>query len=740
MHISPALRALAATLVLTSAPFSICFGVDTHVWEQSDQGDFTRGTAKHLSIRSDGHLTLSPEFTELDSTTVPYLWALARDSKGTLFYAGGAPTGATAKVFALTPGGKSRVLAELTGLEIHALAVDSEDRVYAAVLPDAKIYRIDKSGKAQLFFDPQCKYVWAMAFDKAGNLFVATGDSGVIFKVAPDGKGSEFVHTDEAHARSMIVDNEGNLIVGTEPGGLVLRIRPNGETFVLFQTNKREVTAVAEHDGVIYAAGAGPKSGSLSAAGAAPVLPSTPTPVSPSGASRVQTTPSSPAPALGSLSTSVSGGSEVYRIEKDGFAERVWESPSDLVYAIAFDGAGRPLLGTGNKGVIYRVDSYQLSTEIVNAPPTQVTAFLQGSDGIVYAATGNVGNVYSIGAGLEKLGTLESEVLDANDFAYWGKAHITAELHDGSVSLEARTGNLSNPQHDWSPWTDVPVTRLGGQIPSPPARFLQYRLTLKRGDKGGSPELSIVDIPYLPKNVAPRMRQIEIAPYNYRQSASSSALERTVAASGSPVTLSVPAVGQRRSAAALSTLTDGAGPATLTYSKGYLTARWSANDADGDPLLFKVELRGKGETAWRLLKEKLQDRFYSFDSAAFPDGEYMVRVTCSDAPGNTEGEALSSHLDSEPFMIDNTPPEIADVKIAPDGAKRNITFSARDALSWIDKAEVSVNGGDWAPLNPVNKVTDSQVLTYELTAEPGQMVAIRVFDEEDNVVVKQLPL
>ncbi len=77
-----------------------------------------------------------------------------------------------------------------------------QDRVYAAVLPDAKIYRIDKTGKPQLFFDPKCKYVWAMAFDHSGNLFVATGDSGLIYRVTPDGKGSKFFDTEETHARS----------------------------------------------------------------------------------------------------------------------------------------------------------------------------------------------------------------------------------------------------------------------------------------------------------------------------------------------------------------------------------------------------------------------------------------------------------------------------------------------------------------------------------------------------------
>ena len=390
-----------ALLLLAVAP-PLCFAVDTRVWEQSDQADFSRGTSKNISIRSDGHITLAPEFKERDSTTVPYLWAIAQDSKGTLYYAGGAPTGATTKIFELHPGGKPKVLAEITGLEIHALAVDSNDRVYAAVLPDAKIYRIDKSGKPQLFFDPKCKYVWAMAFDRSGNLYVATGDSGLIYKVTPDGKGAKFFDTEETHARSMIIDEAGNLIVGTEPGGLILRITPEGKGFVLYQTSKREITAVAEHAGIIYAAAIGAKPVGASVSGPAPVLPSNPAPVSPTGVPRTGASPPVLPPAVGSLSASITGGSDFYRIQKDGFAERIWSSPADLVYAIAFDASGKPLLGTGNKGIIYRVDSDQLSTELLNAPPTQVTAFLTGQNGTVYAATGNVGILYSIAPSKEK--------------------------------------------------------------------------------------------------------------------------------------------------------------------------------------------------------------------------------------------------------------------------------------------------------------------------------------------------
>ena len=42
---------------------------------------------------------------------------------------------------------------------------------------------------------------------------------------------------------------------------------------------------------------------------------------------------------------------------------------------------------------------------------------------------------------------------------------------------------------------------------------------------------------------------------------------------------------------------------TLNYAKGYVGARWSAFDDDGDSLVYKVEIRGVKETGWKLLKD-----------------------------------------------------------------------------------------------------------------------------------------
>src|ERR1035438_9617834 len=330
------------TLILLLAASGVLSAGQTRTWTQGEAADFEKGNLKNLSLRSDGRLTLAPMSHELFDTEASYLWALARDSKGNL-YAGG---GTTAKLYRIPPDGKGKLLADLDALEIHAIAVDSHDRVYAATSPDGKIYRITSNGKPEVFYDPKSKYIWALVFDAAGNLFAATGDKGELHRVTPDGKGTVFFKTEETHVRSLAIDGKGNLILGTEPGGLVLRVSPAGEGFVLYQMPKREVTAVAQApDGAIYAAAVGnrqpapvPTPTPPPTAPLAPAVPSHGTPTAGAGATAARL-PAAPPPSTAPMG--VAGGSEVYRIDPDGSPRRVWGHAQDVVYAIAFDAAGR---------------------------------------------------------------------------------------------------------------------------------------------------------------------------------------------------------------------------------------------------------------------------------------------------------------------------------------------------------------------------------------------------------------
>jgi sugar lactone lactonase YvrE len=700
------------------------FAGQTRTWRQGEFADFEKGVVKNLSVRSDGVLTLAPRSKEWSDTSAMYLWTLARDSKGNLYTAGGSD----ARLYRIGPDGKSKVLAELDGLEIHAIAVDSKDRVYAATSPDGKVYRVAANGKSEVFFDPKAKYVWALAFDRQDNLFIATGDHGEVYRVTPDGKGKVFFQCEETHVRSLVLDPNGNVIVGTEPGGLVLRIGPSGEGFVLYQTPKREVTAVlVGRDGVIYAAAVGSRTAGQPATALqptpAPALPAVPAPGQPGPRQAATVLPLSTAP-LG-----VTGGSDIYSIDTTGSPRRLWTSPRDVAYALAFDNTGHVLVGTGNRGNIYRIESPNVYTALLTVPTTQVTAFQAGTDGRLYAATANVGKIYEISSEPESQGTIESDVFDAGLFTRWGRISFDAALNGGQISLQTRTGNLDQPQKNWSPWSGAVTDAKGGRITSPPARFVQWKATLT-GSGAKSPALNSVEVAYLPRNVEPHVDHIEITPVNYRFPAQIAV---------SPVqSMNLPPLvaptARSETIAATSDTTATLTPA-MQFAKGNIGARWMAADPNGDSLVYKIEIRGANEKEWKLLKDKVPEKYYSWDSTAFPDGEYRLRVTASDAPSNPPAEALSGGLESDPFVIDNTPPRITGLTAARNGGKLQVRWHAADALNDIEKAEYSLDGGDWTLVAPTTGLSDSRELDYDLTVDSGpgeHTIAVRVEDAHAN--------
>lgn len=716
-------------ILVFAAAAALCLAGETRTWVESGAQSFARGTLKGLAVRSDGQLSLAPKTSEVYDSSTPYLWGLVRDSRGNL-YTGGGPG---ASLFRIAPDGKGENLARFDAIEVHALAIDSKDRLYVATSPDGKVYRVDASGKAVEFYSPGQKYIWAMVCDAADNLYVATGDKGEVHRVTPDGKGSVFFRTEETHARSLAFDREGNLIVGTEPGGLVIRVSKSGESFVLYEMSKREVTALAVGpDNTVYAAAVGNKTAPPPVNIPPPAAPAGPVSQAPGTIVMVPLNPPvppapPPAPAA--------GGAEVYRIPAKSSPVRLWSSAQGFVYALALDAQGRLLVGTGNKGELYRIENPARNTTLVNFPVAQITSLLsvkESAGTVFYAGTGNVGKVYRIGPALETEGTIESDVFDSGGFSTWGRISADADLHGGKLQLAARSGNLDRPQKNWSPWSKPVAGPDGGRLDVPPARFLQWKATLSASAGDASPTLDDVSAAYLRENVAPRVDAVEMTPVNYKFPA-----PVTPASPSSPGTLTLPALGTPLSSSGASASVVPATPA-MTYEKGWQGVRWAASDENGDTLIFKVEIRGEKERNWQLLRDKVYERYFSFDSAAFPDGDYRIRITASDSPSNTPAEAHSAEAESDPFTIDNTPPLITGLK----AASGLILWHAADALSTIDKAEYSLDGGDWTVVEPVTKLSDSKALDYSLAlqnlAAGEHTIAVRVTDDYENVAVDKL--
>src|SRR6202042_2274525 len=118
--------------------------------------------------------------------------------------------------------------------------------------------------------------------------------------------------------------------------------------------------------------------------------------------------------------------------------------------------------------------------------------------------------IFVLGPGLEFEGTYESDVFDARIFSLWGRAtvrtieNLTIDESKSNSNLEfyARSGNVDNPDRNWSPWTRVDLAA-GSELKVPPARFVQWKAVLRAGNR--APRIDDVLLNYLPKNVAPEI-------------------------------------------------------------------------------------------------------------------------------------------------------------------------------------------------------------------------------------------
>jgi WD40 repeat protein len=757
---------LSLLLYFIASSFSPLHAEHTRRWLQTTYEEFLKGTAHGVAVRSDGRLELAPKFTLLADADASYLWSLRLDPKGALYAAGGSP----AKVFRFDNGGKPTTVFESTDLVAQSIAFDSKGTLYVATSPDGKVYRVSASGEKSVFFDPKTKYIWDIAFGSDGTLYVASGDKGQVFSVSPDGKSELFYASDEAHIRVLAFDANKNLLAGTEPNGRVLRItRPDAKTprkdkdsasaadgFVLYETSKREVTSLAvAPDGSIYVAAIGEKQRTIS-------TPSTTILTSPQGTTTFTSSP-------GGVTGTVSGqlqqstpfvafpptlSSSIYRLSPEGAPDELWTSRDDVVYSLGFASDGRVLAGTGNNGALLAIDGHGVFAQLAKAGSAQITGIARNSAGKVFLCTANPGKVFSVGPEYEPEGTFESRSFDAQLFSQWGRldwwgpppsaaaAAKSGAASGGEPRLEffVRAGNTEDPGKEWSRWFG-PYSKPGSAVEAPPARFFQWKAVIHDGRPGDG--INWVSLAYLPRNVAPVIDAIVLQDPGVR------AQTTTIISSGQsasvalkmPPTPNIPGI----FIAQTTTPPKFEQPPQGVREKGYQSVLWSAHDDNDDDLRYSVYYRGENEHEWKLLKDNLDQKFYSWDSTTLPDGAYYLKIIASDASSNPPAIALKTERESERFEVDNTPPVIEHLEaisaVTRGGSPSFVTiivkFAAHDSASSIDRAQYSVDGGEWILLAPIGNVSDAPEERYEFTlsnlAAGEHTIAVRAYDRFENV-------
>jgi hypothetical protein len=741
------LKRVFLTLIFPVVLAGLSAAEGTRTWQQSTFEELSKGTWNGVAIRSTGGLELAPAFKPLVTTPSSYLWAVASSPNGDLFTAAGSP----ARVYYVTPDGQSTPIFEPQELQVQALVVDNSGVLYAATNPDGKVYRIARkagadrkqpAGKASssspwsssIYFEPGTKYIWDLALDSSGNLFVATGDNGQVFRVTGKGASSVFFKSDEAHIRVLALDPQGNLIAGSDGSGLIYRISPNGDAFVLYSAPKKEITALAiDKAGNIYAAGVGEKHSTSGV----PLAPTTPIIMAVPGANSAAPGAPGTGPGGGTnppillnrspgASAAATGGSEIYRIASDGSPTQFWSSRDSLIYALAFDSQGQLLAGTGNQGHIFAISKEDQYTDLLDASATQVTGFAKAPNRGLYTATSNLGKIFLIGGDSAAEGSYESDVLDAQIFSRWGHLEFRGT---GAIDLFARSGNVDNPDRHWSPWTRVDLQKEAA-ITVPPARFLQWKAVLHSGPN--APHLESVTVNYLPKNVAPDFDDVTVQPgVRYQAAPRPSGIE--ISLSTNP--------GSNPSQPKFEP------PPPSVHDADSVGLRWSVHDDNDDQMSYSIYYRGDGETRWLLLKDNLNDKFYSFDSSLLPDGGYTFKIVASDQPSHAPGQGLTAEREGPRFEVDTTPPQITNLTAAVEGGKVHVLFRGADSFSAIRRAEYSIDASDWQFVEPLGQISDSKSESYDFLApmptepkaQPSKaadvehVVVVRVYDRADNM-------
>jgi hypothetical protein len=718
----------------------------THLWTQSQMEEFEKGTPDGVAIESDGHLRQTSGLTELSTTPSTFVWALAADKSGQIYAATGTP--ATILRLASKPGEKPFTLFETKDLVVQALGLGPDGSLYAATLPSGKVFKLDPNAAtrqdeatAAVVFDAAkapdgaaangsapspnagSHYIWDLTFDSQGRLYIATGNPAAIYRIdvtRPGATPELFFKSDEAHIRSLAWDAKGNLIAGSDGSGLVYRIDPHGKGYVLFQAPRREITSLAvAPNGTIYAACVGDKSRN----------PLPPLPVQ--GMATITITVVQPQSLqAANSSAAIPEGTDIYELTENQAPRKIWSGKDEIVYALTAQPDGLLAL-SGNRGRIFRIQDDGSFADIAHLEAQQGLALARatGSERILIG-TGNTGKVYSLGPTDKH--EYSSDVLDSGAFARFGRV----EIEPGSSGYEilTRSGNVEQPVRGWTDWQALH----DGSVASPAGRFLQWKATLHTGGVLGS-----VGVNYLPVNAAPVVDEVVVVPGARINQ------QNIISSQAQTVNITLPSANQNNGIS----FDASNQPIQATKDRTAVSARWAAHDDDGDDLIYSLYLRGDGETVWRLLKDKVTDKDFSFDSTLVPDGGYRLKIVASDAPSHTPADALTGEKISDRFVIDTTPPAISGFTAAAQASScagahctRSlvIAFDAIDAASPIAHAEYSLDAGSWQYIDPVGQISDSEREHYEFRVPVDadasgriaeHLITVRAYDRYDNVGV-----
>jgi len=568
-------------------------------------------------------------------------------------------------------------------------------------------------------------FVWTVRPTGGESYLLGTGNNGRVYRMDASGKLTTALQTPELDVLTLAVAPDGTAYAGTAPHGYIYKIPPWAEVAEaasppspktsetptptpFFRTGRNYVLSVAvAKDGSVYAGTSGGAIYKINRSGVGALWKQT----DESHICSLDITPD------GDVLAGTSPSGLVYRITPEGQATVIWDSGDTSISSIVAMPNGDVLAGTAPKGEIIRIgagtdtvipvvktdsavyDMARLGNDAIAASgsilyqilPSNTVRRIQNPDdpdilsvgaspdGNLLVGTGNVAAVYS---GRASAGSVYRTVVkDAGTMSHWGHLRWEGDAPAGSsLRFETRTGNNEIPDSSWTSWTPMQTAENGSAVVSPPARYIQVRLQMTASPNGASPTVRSVSLTYVPEN--------------------------------RPPTLTVTA------------------PTAGLSLHGKVDLQWTAQDPDGDALLYRVAYSIDNGVTWKpvdLLDKdgKSTVPFVTtpsaiWNTASLKDGSYILKVTVSDVRSNPNAPLEDTAIVGPVTIVNNAPKVLlADTSITV-GADRTVRFhgSADGHESPIVSVSYRVDAGPWFLAAADGGLFDAPHVSFKAETEP----------------------
>ena len=577
-------------------------------------------------------------------------------------------TGNEGKVFRIDPQGKGSLFFDSAELEVHALALGARTAgSTSARRPTAASTRSTRTARRRRSSTPTTSTSGRWPSTPTATCSPPPATRASSTRSRPTARAARSTRPTPRTSRRSPSTRPATCWSAPARPARCCAIDPDGKAFVLLDSPFQEIRALRFDDkGTLYVAAISGRAAAAVGAGqhrrgaTAPTAPSRPRAgaVGVGGNHSMSIVDVRRRPSAGSTREDRrSPKGAVYRIAPDGVWDQLWESRDDSPYDLTFDQSGALIVGTGNKGKLYRLEGDPLRPTLARARagaaghgvPSRTRAAGSTTPPRIPARSSACRRTRA------PRGTYESEPRDAQMVSTWGaiswrgtaaggqqnravhaqRQHRNARRHLERVVLGLRQRRRFA---DHQPEGALPAVARG-------ADRQRRRPDPDIGDRGVSAAQSAAGGP----KRSPCIRRASCSRSRSRpaiRSSPASTISRRPSASS-------PRRPRAQSPGSSSSL------GRRTYQKGLQTLHWKADDENDDDLVYDVLYRREGETAWKTLRKAISETILVWDTTTIPNGTYFVKIVARDAPSNPLSTALNGELDSSAFEVDNTPPTIA---------------------------------------------------------------------------------